>query len=555
MTLQQLGEKATELMMSTVPGNNGGETATTPTSICLSMMSTTTTTTTTDTTQNNNRSMMEEIEWRNNQALVRDIVPKMSLVYCTKHSSCRNSNNNNTNSPPENMNEIDLTSERHSLRSNNKENTKREVVDLFSLECDNNIGSPSKKRAKKSSTIAKDQEVIDLCSLDCVDDSGVAVKSSSKKQPLIADKFVSSAAEAAMANPLNPSMSFASSSSSSPPSLQVLDDPRSPSKVTTPGEFWLWQAGPSPYSEERVLGKWLLFRNADIIDEEWMKIAAAVKSGKLHAAQSKVSTQYNTSTNPNSQSKSSHVICIYTSESRMMEVGMALIKIVEHDIRYKTDEATVSGEYGAGATCQMIYWNFGNPSTKRLLWTKTESSQRARTASASNNKMKQRNQENMSIADETTTTNSTDIMKHPFHDIKLTVTGLQHGYYKSKQGRSTEPLGGKVVALIREPNNSYDKSAIRVELEETKPTMMATTAADATKVGYIQKNQAGVLAPWMDRNLLFIEHATMHMIEQQQKFTNGRDESRNSSTIVVLHGKASHRHAIEMLHSLSVAAS
>ena len=54
----------------------------------------------------------------------------------------------------------------------------------------------------------------------------------------------------------------------------------------------------------------------------------------------------------------------------MDEVGLMLIHKVKQTIRYKTDEATLSGFYAhkgdKNVTCKTIYWNGGDPSFEKI---------------------------------------------------------------------------------------------------------------------------------------------------------------------------------------------
>ena len=60
---------------------------------------------------------------------------------------------------------------------------------------------------------------------------------------------------------------------------------------------------------------------------------------------------------------------VYTTREAMDEVGLILIHKVKQTIRYKTDEATYSGQYAhkgdKNITCRTIYWNGGDPSFEK----------------------------------------------------------------------------------------------------------------------------------------------------------------------------------------------
>ena len=97
-------------------------------------------------------------------------------------------------------------------------------------------------------------------------------------------------------------------------------------------------------------------------------IQKAVESGELGATGAKSSTAMESPSSSGRQGSSSRVgvICVYTSEETMDEVGLKLVYMVKQDIRYKTDEATRQGVYAStghkGVALKTIYWNDGEPS-------------------------------------------------------------------------------------------------------------------------------------------------------------------------------------------------
>ena len=137
---------------------------------------------------------------------------------------------------------------------------------------------------------------------------------------------------------------------------------------------WIYTNGPSPYHSESVLGKWLIFSNANNIDATWNKICRLVKSGDLHAHSAKVATALNVSSQQKKYKSSSHVICVYSSHERVDEVGLKLIHIVQRNLHYKTDEATHAGLYASTiqgqeqqqrVSSRSLYWNGGNPTFEK----------------------------------------------------------------------------------------------------------------------------------------------------------------------------------------------
>ena len=137
--------------------------------------------------------------------------------------------------------------------------------------------------------------------------------------------------------------------------------------TTVTDDYWVWASPPAEVkaARGRTLGKWLVFRDFDRLDETWQQIRKAVESGELGATGAKSSTARDKPSSKG-QGTQSGVICVYTSENSMDEVGLKLIYMVKHDIKYKTDAATLMGLYtsrGHGkVSCRTIYWNGGDPS-------------------------------------------------------------------------------------------------------------------------------------------------------------------------------------------------
>lgn len=131
-------------------------------------------------------------------------------------------------------------------------------------------------------------------------------------------------------------------------------------------EYWIWQQAPLSESKGPTLGKWLVFKHKSVIDETWENIRSSVASGELGATTAKVSTMR---PNPNASNPDIKVICVYTTAKDIDEVGMKLIPLVRQTIRYKTDEATLSGLYinrgSSRTTCKTLEWNKGNPKFKK----------------------------------------------------------------------------------------------------------------------------------------------------------------------------------------------
>ena len=139
--------------------------------------------------------------------------------------------------------------------------------------------------------------------------------------------------------------------------------------TTVTDDKWV-RVEPPCAPSQKTLGKWLVFKPLEELDETWHMIRRAVESGELDSTGAKCSTAYAVA-NPSSHTMdpSTGVICIYTSEETMDEVGFKLVHMVEQDIWYKTDEATRQGKYVAtgyrNVSLQIICWNDGNPYLKK----------------------------------------------------------------------------------------------------------------------------------------------------------------------------------------------
>eukprot|EP00731_Ephydatia_muelleri_P018383 Em0011g423a len=144
-------------------------------------------------------------------------------------------------------------------------------------------------------------------------------------------------------------------------SVECLGSTVDPSTFT--GGYWVYVEGPDHLRSQPALGKWLIFRKRSELDKTWHMVRQCVTSGELGAVAAKSSTALD---NPNAWSKDTGVICVYTTEDDVDLVGLKLVHMLKHDIRYKTDEATYSGMYAnrgvQKTTCKTIYWNDGNPS-------------------------------------------------------------------------------------------------------------------------------------------------------------------------------------------------
>ncbi|KAL3909329.1 MAG: hypothetical protein SGARI_002656 [Bacillariaceae sp.] len=261
-------------------------------------------------------------------------------------------------------------------------------------------------------------------------------------------------------------------SSSNKTPLATMENEQDPTQDMA--NMWIWAHG--PLGNRTALGKWLLFYPSSTIFEKWKSIVNAVHHGELQqAVGAKVSTNLNRLQNPNAKG-GSFVICVYTTKEQILGVGYSLIRLVQKDIHYKLDATTASGLYtgnGMGKVTETtLYWNRGVPSTTRMFWTKTESEKRARKAN------KQADKHTMIL----------------FDNARIMVRGLKFGYHKhSKRGQASFPMS---VNFIREPSNKHDKNAVRVDCAN------GNSSDDSLCIGHVATEEAGILAPWLDRDLV-----------------------------------------------------
>ena len=321
---------------------------------------------------------------------------------------------------------------------------------------------------------------------------------------------------------IHPDTGSSSSSRSSDQSAADTDDLDDP--TTVDHKPWIYQYGKSPYRDQKVLGKWLVFDSATKIAQTWQTIRQAVASAIIPSAAAKVSTLWQQQNNSHHKS---YVICVYTSVERMDDVAHALIPLVRRNISFKTDEATGSNRYAynsdnAKVTTKTLYWNRGRPTfTKNTakLMTPVEALKLAVQTAAQYKKK------------------NTDVSLDYSFDIIVTCSGIQHHIPDLAQRRQlwTEGQGATELVLIRDPDNKFDpKYAIRVELRTSDTNNKCDTDTGAciasaapqqnnstnsrepppptVVVGYVVStappHYARLLAPFLDRRLLSIDSAT-----------------------------------------------
>ena len=149
--------------------------------------------------------------------------------------------------------------------------------------------------------------------------------------------------------------------------LDELDSSVNPSTVTD--RYWVYCWHPQEELLDETYGKWLVFRPkaSGELDKIWHVIRQCVEAKEFGdgCTAAKCSTALE---NPNEAPVGSPkgVICVYTTQKAINEVGLLLIEKVCQTIRYKTDETTLKGLYafkGHGkVTMRTLYWNDGKPS-------------------------------------------------------------------------------------------------------------------------------------------------------------------------------------------------
>ncbi len=104
------------------------------------------------------------------------------------------------------------------------------------------------------------------------------------------------------------------------------------------------------------------------LDAAWHTIRRDVEAGEFGdgCTGAKSSTNRQDPAKPKS---SQGVFMVYTTREGVDEVGLLLVHKVKQTIRYKTDEATLTGQYAHKGdkkiTSKAIYWNDGDPSFEK----------------------------------------------------------------------------------------------------------------------------------------------------------------------------------------------
>lgn len=124
---------------------------------------------------------------------------------------------------------------------------------------------------------------------------------------------------------------------------------------------------------ELSFGKWMIFRPFTEIDDTWHKVRREVESGELVelVLGTICTTMHYNPTMGGPGPCTTAVICVHTMRDNLERVGHSLIAIAQHDIKYKTEEASEKREYSwtgekKSVCLKTLYWNNGSPSLNLL---------------------------------------------------------------------------------------------------------------------------------------------------------------------------------------------
>ena len=148
------------------------------------------------------------------------------------------------------------------------------------------------------------------------------------------------------------------------------DDPfQDPSKVTHTRDLLCSAPGKDFAENESYYGRWLTFSNFEDLNETWSVVRDEVMSGRLGAIGASCSTLWYNPLTFRAGPITTGRIGVYTNEDDYIEVGLKLVKlgVIQHDIKYKTTEATNRGEFSLiqestkRISSKTIFWNQGKP--------------------------------------------------------------------------------------------------------------------------------------------------------------------------------------------------
>ena len=141
-----------------------------------------------------------------------------------------------------------------------------------------------------------------------------------------------------------------------------LGNERSPTSVRDTEWIYAYPHDDDALFEKKSFGKWLVFRDNTEMDETWQRIKEHVCNGDLGAIAAKSSTMVKSKTGLYDDRG---VICVYTTEEDIDEVGLKLIRlVVDERLRYKTNAATLHNvfkKYAQKPSYKILLWNNGDP--------------------------------------------------------------------------------------------------------------------------------------------------------------------------------------------------
>ena len=109
-----------------------------------------------------------------------------------------------------------------------------------------------------------------------------------------------------------------------------------------------------------------MFKDFDELNMTWKNIVQAIKRDELEGCSAaKCSTLFYNPSCAGPGPFTHGVICVYTYEDDIDNIGFKLIDLVKQDIKYKTDETTLTYKYthvGIVSTIKTLYYNGGRPS-------------------------------------------------------------------------------------------------------------------------------------------------------------------------------------------------
>ena len=111
-------------------------------------------------------------------------------------------------------------------------------------------------------------------------------------------------------------------------------------------------------------GKWLIFRNLEDLNKTKELIYDEIKSGRLKVVGMKCSTLYYNPLRTGGGPTTTGRISVFTNKGDYIEIGKKLVKLVQHDIKYKVedeDKYVHSKGNKERITSTTIFWNDGCP--------------------------------------------------------------------------------------------------------------------------------------------------------------------------------------------------